>query len=138
MSQSDLAQETAAQQLVGIREIPMGCQKFDWVQTAFFGGPLGWVLQQGDGQQRRIQQLLWEPGKLLVELLLPMLDLFGASATRPPAPPGLGIKRAVVLAACRLHALIVGASSQADAARASICCVSSSLAWAGVGARIRA
>ena len=81
MSQSDLAQETAAQQLVGIREIPVGCQKFDWVQTAFFGGPLGWVLQQGDGQQRRIQQLLRELGELLAEMLLPVLDLRSAGET---------------------------------------------------------
>ena len=115
----------------------MAGQKSDGIQPAVLRGPLAWVAQQSDGQQRRIQKVLRKPGKLLVELLLPMLDLFGASATRPPAPPGLGIKRAVVLAACRLHALIVGVSSQADAARASICCVSSSLAWAGVGARMR-
>ena len=78
-----------------------------------------------------------EQGELLLELLLPTLDFFGAGVARPPALPGLSIKRAVVLAAGRLHALIVGASSQADAARASICWVSSSLARAGVGARIR-
>ena len=125
-------------ELLGVCEVPVAGQKIDGIQPAVLRGPLARVAQQSDGQQRRIQQVLWEPGKLLVELLLPMFNFFGAGATRPPAPPGLGIKRAVVLAACRLHALIVGASSQADAARASICCVSSSLAWAGVGARMRA
>ena len=106
----------------------MAGQKIDGIQPAVFRGPLAWVAQQGDGQQRRIQQVLREPGKLQLELLLPMLDLFGVGAARPPALPALSIKRGVVLAVCRLHTLIVGASSQADEARASICWVSRSLA----------
>ena len=121
LSKGDLAQPAAAQQLVGVREVPMAGQKINGIQPAVFRGPLAWVAQQGDGQQRRVQQLLREQGELLLELLLPTLDFFGAGATRPPALPSLSIKCAVVLAAGRLHALIVGASSQADAARASIC-----------------
>ena len=137
LSQGDLAQAAAAQQLFGVREVLVAGQKSDGIQPAVFRRPLARVAQQGDGQQRRVQQLLREQGELLLELSLPTLDFFGTGATRPPALPGLSIKRAVVLAAGRLHALIVGASSQADAARASICWVSRSLAWAGVGARIR-
>ena len=99
----------------------MAGQKIDGIKPAVLRGPLAWVVQQGDGQQRWIQQLLRDLRQLLVELLLPTLNLFGAGVASLLALPGLGIKRGVVFAACRLHALIAGASSQADAARASIC-----------------